>query len=122
MILLVDDDRVLTAAVSDVLTQHGYKVEVARNGQECLDRLARPPQPRLVILDMMMPVLDGNAVLAAVREMDGVRPPVVVLTGYLAELREDLRHVADGAYQKPVKVDELLEIVRRHERPRKEQA
>ena len=58
-ILVVEDDDATSAAFSEFLTEHGYKVSLAPNGQEALDYLRDYPAPDLIILDMFMPRMDG---------------------------------------------------------------
>src|SRR5262249_6405268 len=86
-VLLVDDDPDLLDVTSFVLENEGIVVETARNGQEALALLRAGRLPRLVLLDLMMPVMNGWEFLAEVAkdpELDAI--PVVVLTA--AERRE----------------------------------
>ena len=75
-ILLVDDDIELTDLLAEVLRLTGFEVEVANNGQEALDKLNVSHQ--LVLLDVMMPKLDGWSVLRKIRQDSNV--PVIMLT------------------------------------------
>jgi CheY-like chemotaxis protein len=59
LILLVEDDFILRSALSELLRDEGYAVECAANGVEALRRLLQPPRPGLVLLDIMMPHMDG---------------------------------------------------------------
>ena len=81
-ILLVDDDEDIRETFGDALRFEGYDVQTAANGQEAVDWLHRHADGRwLVLLDIMMPVMDGTAFLAA-RKLDTVLAgfPVIVLT------------------------------------------
>ena len=60
-ILLVEDDHALRETLSDVLSEEGYQVACASNGLEALDRLSRDSLPHLILLDLVMPVMDGWA-------------------------------------------------------------
>jgi len=60
-VLIVDDDPDILDAISMVLESHGYQVILARDGVECLDRLSSE-KPHLMILDLLMPKMDGFAV------------------------------------------------------------
>ncbi len=80
-ILLVDDDELVRASVPVLLQRLGHTAETAAGGEEALARLARPPLPDVVILDMRMPGLDGPATLARIRA-DHPGLPVVLTTGY----------------------------------------
>ena len=75
-ILLVDDDIELTDLLAEVLRLTGFEVEVANNGQEALDKLNASHQ--LVLLDIMMPVLNGIETLKKIRQTSNV--PVMMLT------------------------------------------
>ena len=75
-ILLVDDDIELTDLLAEVLRLTGFEVEIANNGQEALDKLNASHQ--LVLLDIMMPVLNGIETLKKIRQTSNV--PVMMLT------------------------------------------
>ena len=75
-ILLVDDDIELTDLLAEVLRLTGFEIEVANNGQEALDKLNSSHQ--LVLLDVMMPVLNGIETLKKIRQTSNV--PVMMLT------------------------------------------
>jgi two-component system chemotaxis response regulator CheY len=81
-ILVVDDDDDIREALSDVLCFEGFAVEVSRNGLEAIELLRTPsPLPSLILLDLMMPVLDGRAFLwLKARDATLKNIPVVVLT------------------------------------------
>jgi CheY-like chemotaxis protein len=64
-IFIVEDDRAIREAFHALLEQEGYGVESFANGQDAIDRLRRAPEPCLVLLDMMMPVMDGAALAAS---------------------------------------------------------
>jgi two-component system chemotaxis response regulator CheY len=69
LILVVDDDAGVRETMRDLLELDGYAVIVATNGREALDLLERDGvRPRAMILDIMMPILDGNAVYEAIRK------------------------------------------------------
>jgi two-component system, chemotaxis family, chemotaxis protein CheY len=77
LILVVDDDPDILDAVCDVLTGEGYRVARARNGREALERVS-DERPDLILLDLMMPVMDGLAFARALKA-SGVTPPVPVV-------------------------------------------
>lgn len=113
-LLVVDDDADLREAITDVLRDAGYEVIVASNGRHALEVLAQAaPLPGLVLLDMMMPVLDGAGFLAEVRghpRFGGI--PVVVFS---ASAHPNLQGLgAKGWVLKPVDLDALLEVVSQH--------
>jgi CheY-like chemotaxis protein len=80
-ILVVDDEPLIAMALQAALEDEGYQVVTAANGKQGLERLAEAPRPELVLLDMMMPVMNGPAMLkamAADRNLGSI--PVIVLS------------------------------------------
>ncbi|WP_353944767.1 response regulator transcription factor [Streptomyces sp. HUAS MG91] len=107
-ILVVDDDPEVRSAVEDALTVEGYRVTAAADGQRALTALARS-EPDAVVLDVMMPVLDGLAVCRRMRAT-----PVLVLTALdsVSERVDGLDAGADDYLVKPFALDELTARVR----------
>ena len=110
MILLVDDDPHVRATIGRGLEALGYRVRQAESGLEALAILGSE-EPHLVIMDYVMPGLDGAE---TAREMARLAPdlPIIFSTGHAA-LRA-LRHAADGApvLEKPVSLDELDALIK----------
>jgi CheY-like chemotaxis protein len=79
--LIVDDDASIREALRQVLEGEGFTSIAASNGAEALARLAGGPVPRLILLDLMMPVMDGETTLATLKRDARYRDiPVVVMT------------------------------------------
>lgn len=119
LLMVVDDDADLREALEDVLRDAGYEVLTAGNGRLALDALARAPRPpSLVLLDMMMPVMDGAGFL---RELyatpSGREIPVVVFSASAGAREESEQLGARGYLRKPVDVDTLLDAVETYARP-----
>jgi CheY-like chemotaxis protein len=110
-VLVVDDDAAIRDAVRDVLESAGIAVETASNGADALDKVSRR-RPRLVLLDMRMPVLDGWGFATALQER-GLRLPVVVMTAAADAGRWADEIGAIGVVAKPFGVAELVSAVRR---------
>jgi two-component system KDP operon response regulator KdpE len=110
-ILIVDDNPRLLEAVQQTFEKEGYQVIVAYDGQEGM-RVAYAERPDLVILDVMMPRLDGWQVCQRVREMSDV--PIIMLTAKMEEedIIKGLTLGADDYLTKPFGVNELLARVR----------
>jgi CheY-like chemotaxis protein len=110
-VLIVEDDADIADTLAAILEQRGYRAETAADGAEALARLRHGPVPSLILLDLMMPVMDGiqfrRAQLAA-RELASI--PVVVLTADAGQ-RPPLG--VAGWLLKPVDLDRLLDTVRR---------
>jgi CheY-like chemotaxis protein len=80
-ILIVDDDLDIRETLRDAFEHQGYAVAVAGNGKEALDLLACPPRPSAVILDLIMPVMSGQELYAAMQADPTLsRIPIVVST------------------------------------------
>jgi DNA-binding response OmpR family regulator len=106
-ILVVDDEPDLRDAVRVYLEMHGYLVLQAADGQEAVDKV-RTTLPDLVVLDVMMPVVDGIAALQEIRSLSAV--PVIMLTvkGDEDDKVRALRLGADDYVTKPFSQRELL--------------
>ncbi len=112
-ILVVDDDRSLRRAVSRALELEGYELEVAEDGAQALALLHDAPQaPDLVVLDVLMPNLDGLRVCRAIRTRSQV--PILMLTARteVEDRVEGLEAGADDYLAKPFAVIELIARVR----------
>jgi CheY-like chemotaxis protein len=108
-VLLVEDDAIVRGAMQMVLEWEGYQVTCAGDGQEALDILQSSQPPSVILLDLMLPVLDGwqfREALKADPELAAI--PVVVVSAL------DAAHApeAAGHVQKPFQVEQLLEAVR----------
>jgi len=96
-VLIIDDDTDTRNRMRSVLEKSGWTVVEAGNGQEALDRVAHSV-PRLILVDLTMPVMDGFAFLKALRECPGCTDvPVIVLTA--RDLTNEDRRRLRGAYQ-----------------------
>lgn len=109
VILVVDDDAAIRDSLRVLLTEEGYGVETAVDGQDALERLAAMEPPCLILLDLKMPRMDGWQFLER-RDGDSGRIPVVLLSG-MAYIR-DAPGVADFL-AKPIRPDRVLECIRR---------
>ena len=109
-VLVVDDDPDILDALSEILEVEGYAVQRARNGREALERLEQG-LPDLVLLDLMMPVMDGWEFARSLSPH--ARPPIIVLS---ADRNVSSRAREIGALEwlaKPFELSELLAAVRR---------
>ena len=114
-VLVVDDEPPTVRMIQLALEREGMDVATAANGAECL-LAVDSGQPDLVILDVMMPVLDGFEALRVLREKEETKHlPVIMLTAR-REDRDVLRGWMSGVdlyLTKPFQIDELLTAVRR---------
>lgn len=108
-LLIVEDDDDLRAVLADALTAAGYYVAGQDSGADALDSV-RAQRPQLIVLDVMMPGLDGIQVLAELRAV-GYTMPVIMITGMpLTDARLD---GASAVLQKPFDLEDFLATVRR---------
>ena len=111
LILLVEDDENVQLIVRTVVTTMGFGFVTGANGQEGLD-LARAYKPDLVLSDSFMPKLDGREMSRMLKEDPATaRGKAVIITG-LAEALD--RANVDDCVAKPVAVDDLLRVLRKH--------
>ena len=107
-ILIVEDDVELRQLFARVLEKNGYQVVTAEDGAEAL-RILGLGYVDLIISDIMMPGMDGNALVRALRE-DGVKTPVLMITAKstLDDMREGFLSGTDDYMVKPVNVNEMV--------------
>src|SRR5262249_10918994 len=107
-ILIVEDNAVTREGLAVLLSRAGYATLTAKDGREALDTLARGA-PDLMLLDMLLPVVDGWRIL----ERRDTSVPVIVVTGTILSPEWAAEHGAAGFLKKPVEEAELLAEVRR---------
>ena len=112
LILIVDDDEDIREALAMVLERRGYDAVGAANGRLGLDRLAEGVRPSVILLDLMMPTMNGWDFIQHIsRDETLARIPVVVLTGY-ARMAGDVPIPGTAAIlRKPIEVPTLLGLL-----------
>ena len=122
-LLLVEDNEVVGEGLTVVLRRAGYAVALAGNGQEALSALRGGVRPDLILLDMLVPVVDGWRFLEQRRREPALAAiPVVLLTGLgVASPEWAISLGAAGLLRKPVATEELLREVRRCRRDNRRQ-
>ncbi|OPY48416.1 MAG: hybrid sensory histidine kinase BarA [Methanosaeta sp. PtaU1.Bin060] len=115
-ILLAEDNPVNQKVALSMLKRLGYKADVASNGQEVLSALERQPYD-LILMDIQMPGMDGLETTRAIRErrLQEKQPCIIAMTAYALEgdKEECLRVGMDEYLSKPIKIDELQEVLER---------
>ncbi|NNC18020.1 response regulator [Corallococcus exiguus] len=105
-LLIVDDEFAIVEALEDILSLEGYDIVTAYNGDEGLQRLMTS-KPDLVLLDLMMPVMDGGELLRRIRaHPDLCDLPVVVMSA--GRLTDEERRASSHFLAKPFELDDLL--------------
>ena len=110
-ILVVDDESLLVKGIRFNLMNEGYEVITGSNGQEAVDLVARE-KPDLVVLDVMMPVMDGLTACAKIRESSDV--PIIMLTAKVDDMDKliGFDHGVDDYLTKPFNILELKARIR----------
>jgi len=113
-VLVVDDDPDIRETLGLVLGSRGYSVTLAADGAEALERLrAMSPPPCLVLLDLMMPRMNGFEVWQAMGSSDLSAIPVLALTGAGPAAKERAQALRLEVLPKPIALDQLLAAVAR---------
>jgi len=118
-ILLVDDDPDFVEAVRVIVESGGYAVRVAYDGQEGLEAVAEE-KPDLIVLDVMMPVMNGHETCARLKaDAETAKIPIILLTAVADRVttstyshRDMLKSEAEDYLPKPVEPAELLELIK----------
>jgi two-component system, chemotaxis family, chemotaxis protein CheY len=114
VILVVDDDPDILEALSEILEAEGFEIRRARNGKEALERL-EPDAPQLILLDLMMPVMDGWEFAQRMRQKPPAISsiPLIVLSADRNVGSKAMDIGAVGHLAKPFELNDLLEMVRK---------
>ncbi|CAA9351549.1 MAG: Two-component system sensor histidine kinase/response regulator hybrid, partial [uncultured Gemmatimonadaceae bacterium] len=114
-VLVVDDDVRNIFSLTSVLEAHGMVVQFAENGRDALERLREHPETDIVLMDIMMPEMDGYETTRAVREMESFKAlPIIALTAKAMKGDRE-KVIAAGASDyitKPVDTEQLLSLMR----------
>ncbi len=113
-LLLVDDDVRNIYAMSSMLEGLGFEVEVAMNGQQALDAVDSLAPLDLILMDMMMPVLDGYQAIRELKRRPLPAPPVIAVTAHAmrGDREKCLEAGADDYLAKPVAQDDLVRVLK----------
>ncbi len=114
-ILIIDDDSKNIFALSAVLTAKKYECVSAQSAREGLDILQSQPEIGVVLMDMMMPEMDGYEAICVMKNAGNLNQiPVIAVTAQAmtGDREKCLAAGADGYISKPVNVDELLQVLK----------
>ncbi len=114
LVLIVDDDLDIRNTVASILQDEGYRVAKSGNGREALDFLSAPgsPRPNLILLDMMMPIMDGPTFHQHQQQDPALASiPVLAFTAFGNPADTSW---ATGRLTKPLRLEALLTMVAKH--------
>jgi CheY-like chemotaxis protein len=110
-VLVVDDSDDVRAMTRDVLEQEGYAVTEASNGKEALELLMQGAQPRLILLDLTMPLMGGFEFMAIIKSCTRLAAiPVVVISGDTPHKIAEAHNTFARYMKKPVTADALIAV------------
>lgn len=115
-VLIVDDEPFNVDVLQQELEDLGYQIITAFNGQEALDKI-HSEEPDLVLLDLMMPVLDGFAVLAEIKADTFLRTTPIIIVSAANDSKSVVKGIKQGAddyITKPIDVDHLKEKLKEY--------
>ncbi len=113
-ILMVDDDETIRKSITTVLEEKGYLVDTAENGRAAI-RKSEKEVYNLALIDIRLPDMDGVQLLTALKET-APKMVKIIITGYpsLQNAVESVNKGADGYIVKPIKMGELLAMIKEH--------
>jgi len=112
-VLIVEDDDDLREMMAHMLTIEGFDAATVANGREALDYLQNAERPRVILLDLMMPVMDGWEFRRQQKADPDIAPVPVIVLSALDQARASTVDAA-AFLKKPLDFDRLLELVRDH--------
>jgi CheY-like chemotaxis protein len=115
-IYLIEDNEPIRVSITELLESEGYEVLSAENGQAALDFLCfAPTLPDLILLDLMMPVMDGFQFRAEQRMNEKIaKIPVILMSADVHVQQKNEKLQAADYIKKPVDIDHLLKVVEKY--------
>ena len=113
LILIVEDNEATRAGLVKVVEAAGYRTASVVNGREALDYLDSNPSLDLILLDMLLPVLDGWHFLEEIQKIKKPVAPIIVTTGTILTRKWAEDHGCAGFIHKPIDAQELLQEIQR---------
>jgi len=114
-ILIIEDDEVILSLLKELLESENYYISTAENGEIALELLSeKKPKPDLILLDLMMPVMNGFQFMKKQSEDPEIKNIPVVVMSADSQIKEKLRDTtAVTFFRKPVKIATIIEIIER---------
>jgi len=120
-VLVAEDNIINQKLIKRILENHGYKVEIAENGEEVLERLEKNKY-FVILMDIQMPKMDGVTATKKIREMEKLNSaytPIIAMTAnaFKKDCKESLNAGMNDYLTKPIKKDELFRLLKKYESP-----
>lgn len=115
-VMLVEDDRIVAELLNHLLIKKGFIVQIVKDGRQAIELLGSQKQPDLILLDIMLPLIDGFQVLSEIRLREEWKTiPTIMLTGKAQDFNIDRAFAggADDYLTKPFKPNDLMEKINR---------
>ena len=113
-VLIVEDEPITAKLIERILANAGFKPSLARNGKEVVERLRTPPAPDLILMDVMLPDIEGFKIVERIRQHKVIGDiPVIMVSGRaeLADVTRGFEVGADGYVTKPATRSALLGVI-----------
>ena len=109
LVLIVDDEEMNLIVLSKILKRAGFEVVTAADGEEAVKRSCEEPKPSVILMDLMMPKMNGWDATKIIKEKEETRGiPIVAVTALSNERDNTLAHGFDGFCPKPIDFDGLI--------------
>jgi len=107
-LLIVEDNAVVREGLAVILRRNGFEVIAVPNGRVALESLAAGPTPDAILMDMLMPVLDGWRLIKLLKSGQHADIPIIIITGTIVTRDWAAMHDCAGFVKKPIEEPDLL--------------
>ncbi len=113
LVMVIDDDADIREMIKVLLEVDGYRVVTAIDGIDAIEKLGTGEEPALILVDLMMPRMDGEQFIVALRRSGAAKVPVIVMSGHDVSGKRPDKFRGHPCLTKPVEIDDLMAVVRR---------
>ena len=113
LVMVIDDDADIREMIKVLLEVDGYRAVTAIDGVDAMEQLRAGQQPALILVDLMMPRMDGEQFITALRRGGWSTVPVIVMSGHNVTGSRSGKFRGHPCLTKPVEIDDLMDIVHR---------
>jgi CheY-like chemotaxis protein len=111
-VMVIEDDATIREGIKTILQRHGYDVIAVENGRDALELLMKRLKPDVILLDMLLPVLDGWRLLDRLKGTSAGDIPVIITTGTILTREWAQMQKCAGFIKKPIEEEDLLDELR----------